>query len=238
MGGEEGYAYQGGELELFHDAINWKHYWSSAIARFVQGAVLEVGAGIGGSTPFLRRDQHSRWLCLEPDAELARRLSERMAQGAVPAGCEIRNGRLADLDKAERFDTILYIDVLEHIADDAGELRLAAAHLAPGGRVVALSPALPFLYSSFDAAIGHHRRYTAAALAAITPSGTVLERLFYLDSVGLLASLGNRLLLRTAMPSRGQVLLWDRLMVPMSRIADPLLFHKLGKSVVSIWRRS
>jgi 2-polyprenyl-3-methyl-5-hydroxy-6-metoxy-1,4-benzoquinol methylase len=238
MGGEEGYAYQGGELELFHDAVNWKRYWSSAIAHYIRGAVVEVGAGIGGSTPFLRRGRETRWLCLEPDAELARRLTERMAQGAVPATCEVRNAGLADLDEAEHFDTILYIDVLEHIADDAGELRQAGAHLTPGGRVVALSPALPFLYSSFDAAIGHHRRYTARALAAITPRGTVLERVFHLDSVGLLASLANRLLLRTAMPSRRQILLWDRLMVPLSRAADPLLSHKLGKSVVSIWRRS
>ena len=58
-----------------------------------------------------------------------------------------------------------------------------------------------------------------------------------MDSVGMLASLGNRLLLKSAMPTAQQIAVWDRLMVPLSRLADPLLLHTLGKSVLGVWTR-
>ena len=62
-------------------------------------------------------------------------------------------------------------------------------------------------------------------------------KLIYLDSVGLLASAGNRLLLRQSMPTERQILAWDRLMIPVSRVIDPVFGHRLGKSVLGVWRR-
>ena len=50
----------------------------------------------------------------------------------------------------------------------------------------------------------------------------------------MLASLGNRILLRAAMPTAGQISLWDSYMVPASRLLDPLLFHRVGKSIVAV----
>jgi hypothetical protein len=58
-----------------------------------------------------------------------------------------------------------------------------------------------------------------------------------IDSFGLLASLANRLLLRSSMPSEGQILLWDRVLVPLSRVGDRLSFHRIGKSVLAVWCR-
>ena len=62
-------------------------------------------------------------------------------------------------------------------------------------------------------------------------------RLDYLDAIGMLASLGNRLILKSNMPSPRQIAVWDGLMVPISRLADPLFGHRLGKSVLGVWRR-
>ncbi len=237
MDARDPYVYPGGELELFQDAVNWKRYWSAAILRYVRGSVAEVGAGLGGSTPYLCRGRETQWLCIEPDPALAGRLQQRIEAGELPSGCAVRRATMAELDAGQQFDTILYIDVLEHIADDGGELERAAARLRPGGRIVVLSPALPLLYSRFDAAIGHERRYTARSLAALTPAGMAVEQMFHLDSVGLLASLANRLLLRAALPSRRQIAAWDRLMVPLSRRLDPLLAYRLGKTIVAVWQR-
>ena len=89
----------------------------------------------------------------------------------------------------------------------------------------------------FDAAIGHARRYSRGTLRDAVPPGLVCERLDYLDSVGMLASLGNRLLLRAAQPTAGQIALWDGVMVPLSHVLDPLLMRRVGKSVLGIWRR-
>ena len=222
-------AYAGGELALFEKARCWKRYWRRRIRPFVRGDVLEVGAGIGANTRALVDLPCRRWLCLEPDPALASRI-------ALPASRhELVVGTIADLDARRQFDTILYLDVLEHIEDDRGELARAAALLAPGGSIIVLAPAHASLYTAFDRAIGHFRRYSTAALRAIAPAGLHERKLIYLDSCGALASLGNRFLLRSAMPTERQILTWDRLLVPCSRWLDPLLLHRAGKSVLAVW---
>jgi SAM-dependent methyltransferase len=231
------FAYVGGELGLFARATNWKAYWSSFLRELLRGEVLEVGAGLGVNTVLLADSQAQHWVCLEPDAAL---LDQTRAAVAAVHGrnrYEFVQGTVADLDGAARFDAVLYIDVLEHIPDDAGELQRAAARLKPGGRLVVLSPAHPWLFTPFDAAIGHHRRYTRRMLRDAGPPGLRLERLRYLDACGLLASLGNRLLLRQSMPTLRQILFWDRVLVPASRVLDRLLCGSLGKSVLGIWAR-
>lgn len=146
-------------------------------------------------------------------------------------------GATGDLDEGARFDTILYIDVLEHIADDQAELEAASNHLSEGAALVILAPAHPNLYSEFDRAVGHHRRYQKASLTAAVPPDLTLVKLIYMDSAGLLASLGNRLLLRKSMPSLAQIRLWDRVLVPLSRGLDRLTAYRFGKTVLGIWRR-
>jgi SAM-dependent methyltransferase len=233
-GAPEAGAYVGGELELFARARNWKRYWSGVLGRHVRGRVLDVGAGLGASAQLFARHQGvESYLALEPDAQLAAGM-RASDPATLPRGFEVVEGTLASLDPGLRFDCILYIDVLEHIAGDRAELERAAARLAPGGRVVVLSPAHGFLYSPFDAAIGHVRRYDRASLRAAVPAGLAVERLLYLDSVGLLASLGNRLLLRARQPSPAQIALWDGWMVPPSRLLDPLLLHRVGKTIVAV----
>ena len=112
---------------------------------------------------------------------------------------------------------------------------MAAAHLNRGGHIVVLSPAHPFLFTPFDSAIGHFRRYTRDSLRQAAPPQLALRKLIYLDSAGMLASLGNRLLLRSAMPTEKQILAWDRFLVPISRVLDPLLDGRAGKSVLGVW---
>jgi hypothetical protein len=109
--------------------------------------------------------------------------------------------------------------------------------LNPNGRLIVLGPAHSWLYSEFDAAIGHFRRYTRRTISALQPSGLTIEKLIYLDVVGLFASLGNRLILRSSLPTEQQVLFWDRWLVTSSRVLDPLVGHRLGKSVLAVMRR-
>jgi SAM-dependent methyltransferase len=225
--------YPGLELKLFEQAHNWKSYWGSRVAPFVRGAVLEVGAGIGANTRLLSTLDFTRWTCLEPDAELARQI-------ALPPGGrhDFAPGTISDLPSHLRYDSILYIDVLEHIADDAAEMARAAERLTPGGTLIVLSPAHPFLFTPFDTAIGHYRRYTRSALRELAPKKLQEVTMTYFDSVGLLASLGNRLLLRQSMPTAKQIGVWDRFLVPPSRFADRLTRGCFGRSVIGIWRRS
>ena len=230
--------YIGDELELFQHANNWKAYMRRSLAPFIAGAVAEVGAGIGGTTAALAGlPGVTNWLCVEPDPAQAAIISGRIERGELPGHCRALCGTLAGLRRDEPLDAVLYIDVLEHIDDDRGELRDAAAVLRTGGRIVVLAPAYQFLFSPFDAAVGHHRRYTLRSLRNVRPDGMTERAGFYLDSMGLLASLANKLLLKQRQPTVKQVQTWDRRIVPLSVMLDPLVRRRLGRSAVIVWEK-
>jgi hypothetical protein len=230
------YRYIGEELDVFAHAHNWKTYLRSTIGEHLTGDVLEVGAGIGATTRVFCDARQRSWTCLEPDPHLAARLERSLADRPIPLTPRVTIGTLIDLRPEPAYDTILYIDVLEHIENDRDELKRAAALLKPNGAVVVMSPAHQKLYTEFDANIGHFRRYDRPMFRALTPHGTVLETLRYLDSAGMLLSTANRVLLRSGSPTISQVRLWDRLFVTVSRRLDPLLGYRVGKSLLGIWR--
>ena len=177
------------------------------------------------------------WCCLEPDSRLADRLRSAVSAGELPSTCEVVHGSINGLDEGRRFASILYIDVLEHIEDDRSELQVASAQLQAGGYLAVLAPAHTCLFSPFDKAIGHWRRYDRPALRSLTPSGCSIVLLNYLDSVGLLFSIGNALLFRQSTPAARQIAFWDRAIVPLSSVLDPLFRFRLGKTVVAVWRK-
>ena len=231
------YVYKGTELDVFALATNWKAYWASRIETHIGWRVLEVGAGLGATARILCGNQ-KKWIALEPDPALARRMRNDVHAGDLPSICDVRTGTLQDLDASERFDTVLYIDVLEHIKNDRDELERAMSRLDVDGRIIVLAPAHQFLYTAFDKSIGHFRRYDRGMISALNPSGLTLFRFEYLDSFGFLASLGNRALLNSSTPSASQILFWDRFMVPVSRYLDPFLGRSFGKSVLAVWRKN
>ena len=230
-------AYPGMELEIFAEAVRWKACFGDFLKPYLGKRVLEVGAGLGATTAVLCSGSEEEWWCLEPDAALLAQVETKIQRGDLPACCRPVRGVLADLPPLPRFDTILYIDVLEHIEDDRAELEAAAMRLQPRGHLIVLAPAFPALYSPFDCAIGHYRRYTRATLRALTPAQTLLLQLRYLDSSGFFLSFANRYLLRQALPTRQQILFWDRFLIPLTRLTDRLTGYAFGRSIVAVWER-
>lgn len=230
-------AYIGNELEIFARAINWKRYFSRKIRPLIGERVLEVGAGLGETTRYLCARRHEKWLCLEPDAGFCDKIREKLSAGGLPACCSVQIGTTESLEGEREFDTILYIDVLEHIEDDRSELRRVSSLLKDGGRAIILAPAHDFLFSPFDLRIGHVRRYDKKSIRNACPEKLTVEHTEYLDSVGMLASLANRRMLGQSTPSSRQLLLWDRVMISMSRILDPVFSHRLGKSILAVLKK-
>src|SRR5690606_36346669 len=128
--------------------------------------------------------REASWTCIEPDGYLVKELDE--LEAALPL--RVVRGDLSALRPVERFDTLLYIDVLEHIEDDRGEVERALARLRPRGHLVVLAPAHQALFSAFDESVGHYRRYDRRSLRALPHPGAELVDCRYLDSVGVLAS--------------------------------------------------
>lgn len=221
------YHYVGSELDLFRNAHHWRRYWIHQVAHLITGDVLEVGAGIGSATTILGPFARS-WTALEPDPRLLARVPERYTRIC---------GTLNTLPTVSRYDAILYVDVLEHINNDKRETENAYQLLKPGGILIILSPAHQWLYSNFDHAIGHFRRYSRQTLNAIRPKGSVTLTMRYLDSAGLVVSAANRVLLQAKMPTAAQIRFWDCWLIPCSRLLDPMLNYRLGKSILVIWQK-
>jgi SAM-dependent methyltransferase len=156
--------------------IDAEHWWFAARRRIVSALIarqvplgpdariLEVGAGTGSNFAMLRA--FGRVEAIEPDAS-ARSLASRrggftVAGGLLPYGVDLPD---------RRYDLIVLLDVLEHIADDAASLRVLRGKLAPGGRIVLTVPAAPWLWSAHDVAHHHKRRYTARTLRAVLLAG-------------------------------------------------------------------
>lgn len=232
----ESYQYEGDELELFRHAKNWKSYFSNAITPFIKGRVLEAGAGLGATTMILNDGSWPTWLMLEPDTEMVKELEANIARGSFPLNCRVKQGTTADIN--ESFDTVIYIDVLEHIEKDAEELQTAARLLNPGGNIIVLSPAFQSLYNPFDKAIGHFRRYTKRDIKKLTPASLELIKCDYYDTTGYFAAAMNKMFLRKKYPSKKQVLFWDRWMIPVSKLTDKLFFHRFGKTIIAAWRKN
>ncbi|GAA4741637.1 class I SAM-dependent methyltransferase [Flavisolibacter ginsenosidimutans] len=227
--------YIGSELELFQYAVNWKKYFSSFFRPYVRGRVAEVGAGMGANVLFLLNASVAEYLCVEPDAKLATAIGKKIAAGELPTLCSVKQGFLEET--ANAFDTVVYIDVLEHIEDDRGEIGKAAACLKPGGYLCVLVPANPGDYTDFDKAIGHFRRYTKKTLVSAVAPSLQIEWCHYLDFFGSVASKTNKLFLKQSYPTKKQVLFWDRFLVPVSKLLDKPTGYRHGKSLLLVARK-
>ncbi len=203
----------------------------------IHGRVLEVGAGQGANTQLLCKRSEIQWTCMEPDPKLAGEICKRIENGVLPKNCENFQGVFQNLPASFPYNTILYIDVLENIQDDWNEVRQAVNHLSTVGKLIVLGPAHNWLYSEFDSAIGHFRRYARKTLPFLATQNLLLEKTVYLDSAGFFLSLGHRLLFHRKMPSQSQIMFWDRWIVPLSQRLDPLLVQSMGKSVLGVWQR-
>ena len=147
----------------------------------------------------------------------------------------IINGTIEDV-KDNKFDTIIYIDVLEHIEESRKEIELIKAHLNSKGHLIILVPAFNFMYNNFDKQVGHFRRYNKKLLKDEIDSQLSIVKLFYIDSIGFFASLLNKYILKKDLPTTKNIFLWDKIMIPISKKSDIFLSFFFGKSLIGIFK--
>jgi len=227
--------YEGRDLEAMAFARNYSAWIRDEIADCITGDVAEVGAGDGRFAALLQERRPSSLTLFEPSAGMYERLQARMA-GVDQVACI--NATLAALggDFRGSFDTVVYNNVLEHIAEDADELEVVRGALRPGGRLCVFVPAMPWLMSDFDRRIGHIRRYTSARLRALlVQSGFSIERLHYLDAPGMLPWLVAMRWLRGDLDAR-KTRLYDGVAVPIVRAIETRWRPPLGKNLLAVAR--
>jgi len=207
------------------------------IRPYVGRRILEVGCGIGNLTgAFLGRDL---LVSIDVEEDFVRTVREKFGEGDPgfrALTLNIEADSIGDL-KTCGFDTVVCLNVLEHIRDDLGALSRMRSLLAESGRLLLLVPALQALYGSLDVHLDHHRRYGRRELRAkLERSGFVVDRMFFMHLVGAVGWWFNSRVIKARILPEGQIGLYDRL-VPLFRWAESRVRPPVGLSLVAIGRK-
>jgi SAM-dependent methyltransferase len=232
--------YEGQDLEALADIPNYQRWILDAFPLATGGRVLEIGAGIGNLARHYV-DRVDETVLLEPASNLQGRLEAafrgRSNVHVVSALLDEVVGKRAGGASFElaSFDTILLINVLEHVKDDLAMLRHVRSLLRPGGSLLLFVPALPWLYGSLDALAGHERRYTREGLRAVVASAQLEIRFVrYFDVLGVLPwFVAGRVLKRTRF-DESAAKLWDRSAVPVGARMERYIAPPLGKNLICV----
>jgi len=224
--------YPGKELEIFDDAKIFRYYTHSLIKKYLHGNICEVGAGLGSFTRQYVNKKNKIFLS-DLDPHNLKVLKKKFSKYK---NVTIVKEKIKKINY--KFDAILYLNVLEHIKDDCKEIEIALDKLKPNGHLIFLVPAHQKLYTKFDKAIGHFRRYNIDFFKKNKPKKLTINRLVYLDLVGYFLYFLNKIFFKEEVyPSSAKVILWDRIFIPITIVLDFFFNYKFGKNVLCIYKK-
>jgi len=210
-------------LDSFASAPRFNRWMADTIRPFLGERVLEIGAGVGNLTRQLAR-RCKRYVATDIDTEHLVRLRNGLLHRPIleTARCDLANA--GDfLPFAGSMDTVVCLNVLEHLADDAGGLRNIHGALRAGGSAIILVPCGPELFGRMDVVLGHFRRYRKEQLRKrLEETGFRVEKILDFNRVSRPAWLLNSRLLKRSTIGRLQLKVFDRFVWLWRRI-DHLL---------------
>lgn len=225
--------YFGRDLEAMSLAENYYRWLLDEIRPYLGESIAEVGAGRGNFSRFLLGTGVKHLVAFEPSENMFEDLQKQFQNDfRIETVNDFFDGHHGE--KSEFYDAIVYINVLEHIADDVGELAVVKDNLSMHGYLIVLVPALSFLYSPFDKQLGHHRRYHKSELVdKAIAAGFKIVKATYMDFLGIIpwyvafTRLGLTL-------SGASVSLYDRLCIPVARFIEQRLKPPIGKNLLLV----
>ena len=221
--------YPGKELELFDKANFFRFYIFLLLKRYIGKKVLEVGAGIGSFTKVYYKKEINI-IVSETDMFNLNVLKKKFKKYK---NIKVKNNLTKQFK--ESFDTILYLNVLEHIKDDKKEISNAIEKLNYNGHLVICVPAHNYMYSKFDKEIGHYRRYDINFFNNLKLKNAVVKKSYFTDSSGHLLYYLNKIFFsKETYPSRSKIMIWDKIFIPITYILDFLTFYSIGKNIICV----
>lgn len=227
------------ELTELSDARHFTRWIVDALDDALGDHLLEVGAGFGAiAAEIASRRAARRVTAIEPADNVIETLRERAADHENLHVIQVTSGDLTIAPEDELFDSVIYVNVLEHIADDVAELRTAASLMQPGGRLGLFVPAMPSLYGSLDYKSGHFRRYTPDQLRSVlAQAGYVDVDVRYFDALGIVPYWLMYRVLNVSRLDRASSTAYDRIVVPLSRTLQRVVsYPPRGKNLVATCR--
>lgn len=224
-------------LENLKLADNYNNWIFSQIAPHLGRSVLEVGCGNGNFTVLLA-EYCDRVMAVDIDASYIDQARSRLAH---KPGVEVLQADATDaaqIKARSQFDSVVMLDVLEHIQDDVQLLRSLGQYLQPHGKLVVKVPALEWLYSPMDSAIGHYRRYSKNKLGeTFAAAGFSDLQIWYFNLAGIPGWWLNGRVLRRTTPGTGQVGLFNKL-VPLFQSMESRMPVPAGLSLYAVGTRT
>lgn len=231
--------YFGRDLEAMSFAVNYHKWLIDEIRSYINSPIVEVGAGSGNFSEELynvfKELPLFKLFAFEPSANMYSLLKNRFQN--VDNIKTFNDYFNSEIDLSEDINTILYINVLEHIEMDKEELISSYKKLNTGGRVIVFVPALQFLFSSLDEQLGHYRRYHKKRLVALLEiAGFQVEKVKYFDLVGILPwYIAFTLMGKIIQP--GNVKLYDKVVVPIMSRIEKKFPPPVGKNLLIIGKK-
>ena len=224
--------YPGKELEIFDKATIWRKYIYYLTKNYLKDNILEIGAGLGSFTKgYYKKFQNITLTDL--DEENVNTLKKNFSE---EKNIKICSNFINEIEG--KFNTIIYLNVLEHIESDKDEIMMAEKKLNQNGHLVILVPAHQKLYSEFDKAIGHCRRYNINFFKQNKFKNLKLEKLIYLDFFGYFLYFFNNIFFKKDVyPTPFKILLWDKIFTPFTVIIDFLIGYSAGKNILCIYKK-
>ena len=224
-------------LDAFSVTSHFNLWMADTIRPFVGQRVLEIGAGMGNLTRYLSR-RRQRYVATDLDAEHLVRLRNRLRHRPKLETAMLDLSRTQDfLPFANAMDTVICLNVLEHLEDDLACLGNIHSALSPGGRAIILVPEGQNLFGQMDVVLGHFRRYSREQLRArMEEAGFSVETVLNFNRVSRPAWFVSSRLLRRSRLGRFQLKLFDK-MVWLWRRIDRFIPWK-PTSIIAIGRKS
>ena len=219
--------------ERFDDANFHINYCLSFIKKYIKGNILEIGAGCGSFTKNYYKSNFKNIFLTEKDEKNIFDLQKKFKKNS-----KIKISNLSVENINGKFDTILYLHVLEHIKDDVQEIENAKKKLNEGGYLVIMVPAHQKIFGNLDKAVGHFRRYEKSFFKTNLLQLKLIN-LKYLDSMGYLLYYLNKIFFKNeTFPSKLKIFLWDKIFTPISMIIDFLTNYRYGKCIIAVYKRN
>jgi SAM-dependent methyltransferase len=211
-------------LDSLAQTPRFNAWLASVVSPHLGSRVLELGAGIGNLTMHLcRRKQLYVASDIEPEhvARLRTRFQER--PNIQIHDCDLVNADHFELLHGYGIDSVVCLNVLEHVEDDAAGLRNIYTALEPGGRAVILVPEGQSIYGTLDVVLGHFRRYSEDELRSrLKEAGFTVEQILKFNRITRPGWYLNGTLLKRKTFSRLQLSVFNAL-VPVWRRIDRFL---------------
>lgn len=231
--------YVGKDLEAMSFAVNYHKWILEEFRPFLGKKLVEVGAGTGSFSEMLLDEKPENLALVEP-SEMFAFLEQNISQIDTSVTVNYYNSIFSESAAAlsEKPDTIIYVNVLEHIEDDRGELQKVYETLETGGHCLIFVPAFMSLYGAFDEKVGHFRRYTKNELEEKAESaGFKIVKSKYFDFVGMFPWYIKYKLLKSDSLESGAVTAYDKFAVPVTKQFERFLKFPAGKNILTILQK-